>query len=52
MDRASVLVSKHKKIGRKAYNSRIFGARFLVTRHNEPLTSGDAGEEKRCGGLP
>jgi hypothetical protein len=46
MDRKPSPVSKHIRTGKKSYNNRILEARFLVTGHKEPGTSGDAGEEK------
>jgi hypothetical protein len=46
MNSGNDLVSNHKSVGKKPYNSRIFGAGFVVTGHKEPKTSGDAGEEK------
>jgi hypothetical protein len=46
MDLGEILVSKHIRAGKNACNSRILEARFLVTGHKEPGTSGDAGEEK------
>jgi hypothetical protein len=46
MDSGRLQVSKHIKTGKKSYNHRILEARFLVTGHKEPGTSGDAGEEK------